>query len=231
MPWGSPMSRFMTLSLMALVLAAQSTAAGAQAARSSGGDQALKRAQYMLRLLNDEKRELEGEIARIEDDKKALQQEVDKLTARNGELESRLEQSGEANERLVERIHSDAAKYRELLGRYREAVKSLEQANADNRFMVRAVEEREAWIAKCRKRNEGLFAANRDLLARYKAKGFATTEWILGLERVKLENEVQEYRFRIEDLQVRKYVASDDYAPRVRTADQGIPGAGGEEMN
>ena len=195
----------------------------AQERRAGGGDQALKRAQYMLRMLNRERDELESRVAELERERERLAREIDALEARNDELGDRLRQSGEVKEQLMERIHADARKYRQLLARYRGTVKGLKLANADNRFLVGAVEEREAWIEKCRERNDGLFAANQDLMERYKAAGFAATGTLLGLQRVEIENEVQEYRFRIEDLRVTEYEPSGDFQPRVREPGQGLP--------
>jgi len=205
--------------------------AQAQATRAGGGDQALKRAQYMLRMLNEEKSALEAEVARLGDEQDALEQEVEKLEARNRDLEERLRQAGALGDRLMARIRADAEKYRDLRDRYQESVRTVKQANADNRFLVDAVREREDWIATCKDRNEGLFAANHDLMERYAAAGFETTEGILGLARVALENEVQEYRFRIEDLRVTEYRPSVDTAPHVREAGQGMSAGRADNLN
>ncbi len=216
-----------SLLLLSIILGAFAGTATAQATRAGGGDQALKRAQYMLRMLNEEKSALEAEVARRGDELAALEAEMEKQQARNRDLEERLDQAGTLRDKLMARVRADAKKYRELRDRYQESVRTVKQANADNRFLVEAVREREEWIDTCQGRNDELFAANHDLMERYAAAGFEATEGILGLKRVALENEVQEYRFRIEDLQVTEYRPSADMAPHLRDAGQGMPRSGG----
>lgn len=224
------MGRLLPLLVLTVVWLSPSQAA-AQERRAGGGDQALKRAQYMLRLVSQEKTELETRLAKLEGEMKDLERELEKLEVRNEGLEARLAQAGEANDRLVERIRSDADKYRDLLGRYRETVNTLKQANADNQHLVKAVHEREGWIARCEERNQGLYAANRDLMGRYREAGFAVTEGILGLKRVEIENEVQDYRFRIEDLRVTPFSPEGNMTRHVRQADQGLPQQPVEGLN
>jgi type I site-specific restriction endonuclease len=199
--------------------------ASAQERRSAGSDQALKRAQYMLRLLNQEKSELESQVAGLEEEKRDLAKEVGRLEAQVADTEGRLEASQEVNDRLAERIRSDLEKYKDLLGRHRNTVRALREANNDNQMLIEAVREREEWIDTCREQNEGLFEANQDLMQRYKDLAFRHTEGIFGIERVSYENEVQEYRFRIEDLTVTAYEPSMDASAHVRTPRQGLPEA------
>src|SRR6056297_728937 len=90
---GSVMKSPGSLLLLSLMLWAVAGAAQAQATRAGGGDQALKRAQYMLRMLNDEKSALEAEVARLGEERGGLEQEVAKLEARNRGLEERLDQA------------------------------------------------------------------------------------------------------------------------------------------
>jgi hypothetical protein len=121
----------------------------------------------------------------------------------------------------VERVRSDLERYKELLRRYRDATSTLRQAESDNQYLVQAVQEREQWISECRSRNDDLLTANSDLLERYEQEARRKLDPVFGLGRVALENEVQDYRFKLEDLQVTEFISSRDIEPHVRDA-QGV---------
>lgn len=186
--------------------------------RRSAGDQALKRAQYMLRLLNQEKSELESEVARLEEEKAELVEEVDALEGELASTEARLGDSRQRTQELIERIRSDVEKFQSLRQRYLETARELNEANRDNAFLVEAVQERDDWVDRCRQRNADLFTAGRDVLNRYTAVALAETEGIFGFERVTIQNEIQELRFRLEDLQVRPYAPTRNILPFIREA-------------
>lgn len=199
---------------IAVVLAASQPVAAQE--RRSAGDQALKRAQYMLRLLNQEKSELEAQVAALEEEKSELQDEVEALGEELAATDSRLADSREQIQELIGRIRSDVEKFQALRQRYIETARELQQANRDNSFLVEAVRERDDWIAQCQERNSDLFVAGQEILNRYKTVALAGTEGIFGLKRVEFENEMQELRFRLEDLQVSSYVPTRDILPFVR---------------
>jgi chromosome segregation ATPase len=192
-------------------------------ARREGGDDVLRKAQYMIRQLNQEKTDLQRQVAEFQAKQADLEKQLQKSDAS-------LEKYQNKNKRLVERVQTDSDKYRTLLDRYREAVKTLRQSNMDNQYLVKAVQERELWIEDCRDRNEGMFKANSDLLARYKKEATRFAEPISGLGTVSVENEVQEYRFRLEDLQVTKFKPGVDAEshirkPRTRLGDDRVSSA------
>lgn len=177
--------------------------------RREGSEDALRKAQYIIRQLNQEKSGLQKQLTE-------LQMKVDALEKEQNVAENSLAKSRHNNQRLAERMQSDAEKYKTLLGLYREKVNTLRQANADNQYLVRAVEEREQWIEECHERNQGLFTANSDLLARYKRAATRFDEPITGIGTVSVENEAQEYRFRLEDLQVTRFRPEAEVAPHIR---------------
>lgn len=190
--------------------------------RRSAGDQALKRAQYMLRQLTQEKQELESEVARLEEEKAGLEAEVEGLSEELDATEARLDGSREQIGELVARIRSDVEKYQKLRTRYLETARELEKANRDNAFLVQAVQEREDWVGRCQERNADLLAAGQEILDRFKTLALGQTEGIFGFERVRLQNEVQRLRFRLEDLQVTQYVPARDILPFIRAQ---VPGS------
>jgi chromosome segregation ATPase len=177
-------------------------------ARREGGEDVLRKAQYMIRQLSQEKTELQKQVAE-------LQAKVDELKKQQDATDAHLEKSQHSNQQLVERVRSDSEKFKTLLERYRDTVKTLRQSNTDNQYLVRAVQEREQWITVCRDRNQGLFAANSDLLARYKKAATRFSEPITGISTVSVENEAQDYRFKLEDLQVTQFKPAEDVTPHI----------------
>lgn len=191
--------------------------AAAEARRDAGGDDAMRKAQYMLRQLSQEKSELQVKVSELQALLDETQGKLEKVTEKQEAAEASLSKSRATNSQLTDRIHSDVEKYKELLERYRETVATLNQANADNRYLVKAVQEREQWINVCRERNDGLFEANSDLLQKYKSVAIRGSEPVTGIGRVTVENEAQEYRFKLEDLQVTRFESSVDIPSHTRS--------------
>lgn len=217
MPLRNTLAALLVASLAGLALAVPAAAQE----RRSAGDQALKRAQYMLRQLTRDNQELESKLARLEDEKASLEAEAEGLSAELDATEARLDGSREQIGELVARIRSDVEKYQELRARYLETARELQQANRDNAFLVQAVQEREEWVGRCQERNADLLAAGQEILDRFKTLALGETEGIFGFERVRLENEVQRLRFRLEDLQVTQFVPARDILPFIRAQDAG----------
>lgn len=182
-------------------------------ARRDGGEDVLRKAQYLIRQLNQEKNQLQTQLAE-------RQAKVDELEKRLANIDSSLTKSKNKNKQLANRVQSDSEKFKILLERYRDTVKTLRRSNADNQYLVHAVQEREQWITECRGRNKGLFDANSELLARYKKAATRFAEPITGLSTVSVENEAQEYRFKLEDLQVTKFKPVVDVSSHIRKPQQ-----------
>ncbi|WP_125182077.1 hypothetical protein [Thiohalobacter thiocyanaticus] len=176
--------------------------------RRDGDDPALRKAQYQLRQLSQENNALQGQLTQLQAEKAELEAELETLREEHQNTESRLDRSRDTNEQLVERINADVERYKQLMARYQESVTTLRGLHADNRHLVRAVQEREAWIEECRGNNDRLFEANADLLKRYRDVAVSRKEPFTGIGRVRVENEYQDYRFKLEDLQVMEFESS-----------------------
>ncbi|HED14069.1 MAG TPA: hypothetical protein ENI62_10535 [Gammaproteobacteria bacterium] len=189
--------------------------------RRADGDDVLRKAQYMIRQLSQEKSELQKQIA----EQQAKSAELGKQLQAS---DASLKKSEKSNERLVGRVQSDRDKFVTLLGRYRETVKTLRRSNTDNQYLVKAVQEREQWITQCRDHNQGLFTANSELLVRYRKAATRFSEPVTGLSTVKVENEAQEYRFKLEDLQVTKFKPIVATEPHIRKS---LDAANGDKVS
>lgn len=182
--------------------------------RSAGGDDAMRKAQYLLRQLSQEKEALQTE-------KEQLQGELGALTSKVSTLENSMEKqrialgkSSDKNSRLVDRINRDHEHILALQEKYRNTVAVLEASSRDNELLINAVQERNQWIDTCRARNDKLYEANVELLGLYENKGLAEAlgqrDPVTQIGAVKVENEVQNYRFRLEDLRMSQFVADQD---------------------
>ncbi len=197
--------RSLCLFLWVAVAILQAPPAFAERREPSAAD-SMRRAQLMIRKLSLEKEDLQAQNMALAKRLKDLEAASASLDAELKKLRGKLDGQQDRNRELVARIKEDADKYRELLDKYREVAELLRKAMSDNRLLVQAVQERERWVDQCRDQNEKMFQVNVELLERYRNKSVADVleekEPLFGFGRVELENQVQEYRFRLEDLQV-----------------------------
>lgn len=173
-------------------------------------DQALARAQSLLRQVSGQKQELEVANARLTAELDTLKRQLAgaeaslKSTALNLDAEKRkVERSGGSLEATRARLEATEEELRET----RESLRAL---TAELREAQRAAAERDSRLAQLEsqfeeseRRNLQLFEANDELLERYRKKGPLTAllqkEPVTGLKGVAMENELQEYRLRLMD--------------------------------
>lgn len=201
-----------------LLLSALITSTANAEARRDSGDQALKKAQYLLRQLNDEKTALQTQLAAVQKQLKDSEKEADRLKSQLAKTKNNLSKSKGNNSQLVERVRSDVQKYNTLMERYRETIRTLNMSTSDNKYLVSAVQEREDWIADCRMKNDGLYNANIDLLDKYSEVASSKSNPITGFLSVEVENEQQDYQYQLEDLQTLKFEPSIDVSEYDRSS-------------
>lgn len=177
--------------------------------QSSPEAQALRKAQGMLRQLTQEKAALEAEKAGNQEQIKKLEAKVQELQSAQDKLKSHADALQTNKDALEDRVGRDAERIQSLSEKQREALALLKQYHADNQLLIHAVGERSEWVAGCHEKNQSLLDANRSLLEKYQDKGFweELSEPVTGLGTVQTENQVQEYRFKLEDLQVSAFAA------------------------
>lgn len=196
--------------LGAALLAMLGTATVTAAPRSEGGgDGALRQAQMQMQKLAAERTALQKEnaelAARLAEQETRIRELEAEVKQRSGELG----QAHSANEQLRARVERDSERYKDLSARHTQTSASLRDTQADVELLRQAVIERDAWIDACQAKNDALYKANSELLAAYRDKGawdaLKQSEPVTGLGAVKVENVVQEYRFRLEDLRTVKF--------------------------
>ncbi len=179
---------------------------------AAGADNPVRKLQYMLRQVSEEKASLEADNGKLKADlttetkkKKELQSKLDKL-------EKRLTGSEGTNLKLVSRIKQDNERMKKMIAMYKETVVRLRKENQDNQLLVNAVTERNQWMDQCKSKNSEMYTLNIELMKRYRNKDFTEDalekEPITGLVAVQLENQEQKYRFRLQDLQTIKFKPS-----------------------
>lgn len=203
-------SRLALLALLVVLVPLQSSAETVRrdAGGAAGGDAALRKAQYMLRELNQEKTELEARNAELGKELAELQADLEKAGQQKKKTEAKLKRSEGNNDQLVARVKQDREKMQQMVDKYRETAMALRDARQDNALLTNAVKERNHWMDTCQEKNEQMYEANMELLERYKNKGLwrslSQAEPLTGLGEIAVENVVEEYQFRLEDLTVNR---------------------------
>ena len=228
----------MTIWLLGMLLAGWT---GIVQADQRAGPDPMRKAQFMLRQMATEKAALAADKAKLEQDIKALQKKYDRLEKKLAHTKKNLERSRENGERLVGRIGRDNDRIREYVGRlreqiqkYRDTVHDLRVSQLDNRLLVKAVKEREDWIATCRDKNQYLYDAGDEILDAYRKQTFWSSLWRdsspVGLNRVAKENTEQEYQFRLEDLRSGEFRPKTDVSVDEHTQPEPIAEALPQEV-
>lgn len=190
---------FIGLALAALT-AAPLSAAPREGGSGNSANAGLKR---LLTQLNKEKDELAMAKLKLEESLAATQAEQEKLSAKLTRRETTIEAFSAANGRLAERLKQSLEQGRALQQQTRERDLTIEKLKSELAGRNQDISEAEQRIEGHLGNNRRLAEIANELLARYENKGiveaFKEREPLTGLERVELENLVQEYRFEIED--------------------------------
>ncbi len=200
--------------LILLCVSVLSASAGdvmAEARRdAAGAADPMRKMQYMLRQLAQEKSSLEAENGKLKIALKKETEDKEKLQTKLKKFEKKLDKSKDNNLKLVSRVKQDNERMKAMIVKYRETVQKLQTANRDNQLLVNAVSERNQWIEQCQSKNSKMYTLNVELLERYRNKDFSDDalekEVFTGLVAVELENQEQEYKFRLSDLQTSRFV-------------------------
>lgn len=162
----------------------------------SAGDKALERAQFMLRQLNTQKVDLEKQNASLRSELEVLKKASEKKLKEQKSGNRKLDQDGKKKDRYI-------AKLEEKLNETRVALHSAEreslQANTNGKSL-------DTELKQCVSNNHILVQINGRLVDDYNKKGcwdsISQAEPFTGIKQVEVENILQEYRFKNEDLKV-----------------------------
>ena len=169
--------------------------------QNDGAQQALKKAQGVLRKLTEEK-------ATLEQEKADLLKEKDVLQTRLGQLENTVKQLTPLQNEVVaqknaaEALRSTNGSLSSQLSDTRENVRQLKAQQQE----IITVKEREKWISQCSEKNQKVIAAADELAKKYDSKSFwqqlSEAEPFTGIGRVEVQNTNQNYQFSLDTLKV-----------------------------
>jgi len=199
---------------LALVLgccvAASLTARG-QTMRT-GGDNA--RAIQQLQQLASERTALQADNAKLKEQVEDLKKKLDRAAAENAALAARktaLEADGGAGQsgrQTSEALEKSRAQMQELIGRFRETALNLKTVETERAGLRAQLEARSRDYDTCVDRNAGLYQINLETLAQLEKQGFwrraGEVEPFTRLARTRLENLIDDYRFRVDELRVQR---------------------------
>lgn len=199
----------MAVFMLMLLLPFQSLSAAAPRDQAAGD--ALRRAQQMLQTLAKEKSELESENKRLSLELESAQEELTAALGRIDKTEKNVAAARSRNDALAERIRTDSELHVDMRERFRA---DLDDAQTDIKLLLAAVDERTRWIGECQVKNDQLHQVNVELLDAYQGKtawdSVVQIEPVTGISAVEVENQVQEYEFRLEDLRTIKFDISSN---------------------
>lgn len=196
-------SSFLPRSILGVVIAC-----GLTSAVHAQNDQALAKAQYLLRQVNAEKSQLQAQLTE-------QQQKAASLTEEVAALEKKLQASKAKSATNAEQYQENMQNYREALSKERTEVASLRTALREMREWAASLNH---GVESCLATNKQYFELSQELIANYEEKGFVdvfkSREALTGLGKVWMENQIQEYANKSDDLELlRSDVVDDDLNP------------------
>lgn len=196
--------RFISMAF-AFLMIFSSTGAHAQDANAQ---KALQKAQFMLRQVSSEKAELQTQID-------ALKQQVDQLAR---ELAATKSHATGTQQKTEEKYNDAIAQWKQRDSETNSALvvtrEQLKQQLAQRKDLEISLQKQTTNFAVCYENNKKLYDINNQLLSRYESKGFGDVlkqrEPFTGVAQVEVENLVQDYRYRLDDLKVQPEQAKNN---------------------
>jgi chromosome segregation ATPase len=190
----------------------------AQVQRSGGGEAQKIMQEYQQ--LAAERTSMQAQIAQLKkdldaskSDLAAMKKERDALKGHSGGLAAAVAQSNAAKLTAEQGLEQSRQRMNELISRFRETGQNLKQMEAERNAAKAELSERNRAFDQCAENNVQLFEINKEILDRYEHVGLFTRasagEPFTKLTRTRIENLVDEYRARAEELRVKKREAAD----------------------
>ena len=191
--------------------------AGAQTARQStgGSGSASPQLQQQLQQASSERASLQAENSRIKQELDLANKELSKLRAERGSLQQRA-QAAAANAARVTATTESAnvtlertrTQLQEVITKYRENAQGLATLEADRNQLRAQLAKREQEYGICVDRNAQLYELGGEMLSRLDNRNvFAKVserEPFTRLARTRLENLIDDYRYRVDELRIKK---------------------------
>jgi len=218
------------LTLGLILSAALCSFATAQSARSGGGASAALVQQ--LQQLGSERTQLQADNGKLKKTADDLKKQLDTVTRQFAAYKAAAEQRNQAtlgaartaNESSAKAVEDTKAKMQELIGRFRETLTTLRGVESERTQLQQQVAQSSTTFDRCVERNYALAKVTEEVLDRYEHQGaftyLARSEPFTRIKRTQVENLVDEYRERAEELRVSK---TEPMAPLPRPAASAPP--------
>jgi chromosome segregation ATPase len=197
---------------MLAVLAIFAVTATAQEARRAGSDSTARMQQQMQQLgseitaLQAENAKLKQQVARLEKDAKAFATEKEALSRRAGAAESKVSRAEAGEQSAASRLEGTETRLNEVVAKYKELAEQLRKVETERNELARQAAADGQGLKVCAQKNVQLAGIANEALDRYEKKGcfgaLAQAEPFTGLKRVEVQNAVEEYRQKIDALQM-----------------------------
>lgn len=166
---------------------------------------ALAKAQYMMRQVSNEKAELEKQIAK-------QKEQIDALTKENEKIKVDLKNKMNAVNPLDEVVKSLKDNGQKNQSKLENELSKNDKLTAKNEELELKLSSQSKNFDICYGNNKKLYEINKEILGQYENKGFwdalKQKEPFTAIERVKVENLVQDYQYNIDSLKVK--IVQDD---------------------
>lgn len=179
----------------------------------SGSDSA--RVMQQLQQATAERTKLQADNDGLKKELEELKEKYAKTTAAQSSLQQKAREAELASTRqqttgkdTSEALEKSKAQLQELIGKFRETAQSLKTTETDNTNLKTQLETQERTYKTCVDRNAGMYFLNDEILRRMEDRGFwsklSEHEPFTKIARTRLENLIDDYRYRVEELRVTK---------------------------
>lgn len=197
---------------VAAILLVIGVAAQAQTQRSGNAD---ARVAQQLQQLSSEKVALQAENNKLKQELEQVKAQLQKSASATKDLENRnkvLQASagrGVANsQQTEEQLERSRAQMQELVTKFRETAQTLRDVEVERATVKSQLAAKEREFKVCVDRNVGLYELNKEVLNRMEDRGFwsqvSEREPFTRIKRTQLENLIDDYRYRVEELRLEK---------------------------
>ncbi|MES1263294.1 MAG: hypothetical protein ABUL69_02985 [Peristeroidobacter soli] len=201
-------TRLFLMTLLALLTLTAHRSAFAQAARSSGGNNA--QAMQQLQQLAAERTQLLADNAKLKADLDAARKERDALKKKEEASEKRfqgndgaLARANAKSDSLTQELEREKARTLEIVAKFRELAGQLRDVESDRTTVKASLGQRDVELKQCVDRNRSLYALNGEVLDKLEHRGGFTPSSALEpftkLKRIELENLIDGYQTRADE--------------------------------
>jgi chromosome segregation ATPase len=202
------------IAALALILGTLFTAPALAQVQRSGGGGASAQLMQQYQQLAAERTQLQADNAKLKKDFDDLKKQLDGLKQQASVSKAGASRSEAAivaaraeNDSNAKALADTKSKMQELIGRFRETITQLRTLETERTELQQQVAQSTAAYDKCAERNYSLYQTTAEVLDRYEHQGafsyLARSEPFTRLKRTQIENLVDEYRQRVEELRVK----------------------------